>query len=102
MIDENLISNSLANQKLFPEMIKNPNEHPQSIAEKNDWISSDSEEELLSLVTKIIDENPSESERLKNGEKKLIGFFMGKIMKASNGTADPKKIAQILNKSLSQ
>lgn len=43
-----------------------------------------------------------ESERLKNGEKKLIGFFMGKIMKASNGTADPKKIAQILNKSLSQ
>lgn len=102
MIDENLISNSLANQKLFPEMIKNPHEHPQSIAEKNDWISSDSEEELLSLVTKIIDENPSESERLKNGEKKLIGFFMGKIMKASNGTADPKKIAQILNKSLSQ
>jgi aspartyl-tRNA(Asn)/glutamyl-tRNA(Gln) amidotransferase subunit B len=102
MIDENLISNSLANQKLFPEMIKNPNEHPQSIAEKNDWISSDSEEELLYLVTKIIDENPSESERLKNGEKKLIGFFMGKIMKASNGTADPKKIAQILNKSLSQ
>ena len=102
MIDENLISNSLANQKLFPEMIKNPNEHPQSIAEKNDWISSDSEEELLSLVTKIINENPSESERLKNGEKKLIGFFMGKIMKASNGTADPKKIAQILNKSLSQ
>jgi len=102
MIDENLISNSLANQKLFPEMIKNPHEHPQSIAEKNDWISSDSEEELLSLVTKIINENPSESERLKNGEKKLIGFFMGKIMKASNGTADPKKIAQILNKSLSQ
>jgi aspartyl-tRNA(Asn)/glutamyl-tRNA(Gln) amidotransferase subunit B len=102
MIDENLISNSLANQKLFPEMIKNPHEHPQSIAEKNDWISSDSEEELLSLVTKIINENPSESKRLKNGEKKLIGFFMGKIMKASNGTADPKKIAQILNKSLSQ
>ena len=76
MIDENLISNSLANQKLFPEMIKNPNEYPQSIAEKNDWISSDSEDDLLSLVTKIIDENPSESERLKNGEKKLTGFFM--------------------------
>jgi aspartyl-tRNA(Asn)/glutamyl-tRNA(Gln) amidotransferase subunit B len=102
MIDENLISNSLANQKLFPEMIKNPHEHPQSIAEKNDWISSDSEEELLSLVTKIINENPSESKRLKNGEKKLIGFFMGKIMKASTGTADPKKSAQILNKLLSQ
>ena len=53
-------------------------------------------------MTKIIDENPSESERLKNGEKKLTGFFMGKIMKASNGTADPKKTAQILNKLLSQ
>ena len=36
-------------------------------------------------------------ERLKNGEKKLTGFFIGKIMKASNGTADPKKINQLLN-----
>ena len=39
---------------------------------------------------------------LKNGEKKLTGFIMGKIMKASNGTADPKKTAQILIKLLSQ
>ena len=50
----------------------------------------------------VLDENPSEKERFKNGEKKLSGFFMGKIMKASKGTADPKKSAQLLNKLINQ
>ena len=101
MIDEKIVSHSLANQKLFPSMILSPSENPNLIAEKNNWISSNNENELSSIILKVLEENPAEKERFINGEKKLAGFFMGKIMKATKGTADPKKAAQLLNEILS-
>jgi aspartyl-tRNA(Asn)/glutamyl-tRNA(Gln) amidotransferase subunit B len=97
MIDDGIITHSLASQKLFPEMLKYPRENPNSIAEKNQWINQQNENNLEFLIKEILDKNPEEKERFKNGEKKLTGFFIGKIMKASNGTADPKKINQLLN-----
>jgi len=102
MIDDNEISHSLASQKLFPEMVEKPNENPKTIAEKNNWIQQNNEDDLSKIIINVLDENPSEKERFKNGEKKLAGFFMGKIMKASKGTADPKKSAQLLNKLINQ
>ena len=101
MIDEKIVSHSLANQKLFPSMILSPSENPNLIAEKNNWISSNNENELSSIISKVLEENPAEKERFLNGEKKLAGFFMGKIMKATKGTADPKKAAQLLIEILS-
>jgi len=100
MIDDGIITHSLASQKLFPEMLKHPLEDPNSIAEKNQWINQQNENNLEELITGILDENPDEKKRFKNGEKKLTGFFVGKIMKASNGTADPKKINQLLKQLL--
>jgi aspartyl-tRNA(Asn)/glutamyl-tRNA(Gln) amidotransferase subunit B len=100
MIDNGIITHSLASQKLFPEMLKYPIENPNSIAEKNQWINQQNKNNIKDLITEILNENPDEKERFKNGEKKLTGFFIGKIMKASNGTADPKKINQLLNQLL--
>ena len=97
LIDNNSISNSLASQKLFPELIKNPEATPLSIAEKNGWLSKNDSNELESIIISIFKENPDETTRFKNGEKKLTGFFMGKIMKASKGIADPKTSSKLLN-----
>ncbi len=97
MIDENKISHSLANQKLFNEMLIHPTLDPLTIAEKNNWISKENENELEEIIKNIFINNPSETERLKNGEKKLTGFFMGQIMKITKGTANPKTISQLLN-----
>ena len=96
MIDQKKISHSLANQKVFPEMLKNPSQKPESIAQENNWISQQNEDDLSEVIVKVFTDNPNETERFKNGEKKLTGFFMGQIMKASKGTADPKKCAQLL------
>tara|TARA_X000000950_G_scaffold164883_2_gene201454 strand:- start:595 stop:2058 length:1464 start_codon:yes stop_codon:yes gene_type:complete len=98
MIDNNEISHSLASHKLFPAMVDKPDENPKTIAEQNNWIQQVGENDLSQIIINILIENPSEKERFKNGEKKLTGFFMGKIMKATKGTADPKKSAQLLNK----
>ena len=54
------------------------------------------------MIKEIFDKNPQEKERFKNGEKKLTGFFIGQIMKASNGTADPKKINKSINQPINQ
>ena len=98
MIDSGSISNSLASKQLFPQMLKTPTDSPEKIAETKGWLSKNDENELENIILTIFKENPEETTRFKSGEKKLTGFFMGKIMKASKGTADPKKSTALLNK----
>jgi aspartyl-tRNA(Asn)/glutamyl-tRNA(Gln) amidotransferase subunit B len=56
------------------------------------------EGELEQIVQKVIDDNPAEAQRFKEGDKKLQGFFMGQIMRASKGKANPGVVGQLLNK----
>lgn len=97
LIDENKISHSLASQKVFPKMIEHPAESPSSIAEKYNWISQSNEDDLSTVIVQIFKNNPEETKRFKEGEKKLTGFFMGQIMKETKGTADPKLTAKLIN-----
>ena len=97
LIDENKISHSLASQKVFPKMIEHHAESPSSIAEKYNWISQSNEDDLSTVIVQIFKDNPEETKRFKDGEKKLTGFFMGQIMKETKGTADPKLTAKLIN-----
>lgn len=49
----------------------------------------------------VIAANPKEAERYRAGDKKLVGFFVGQIMKLTEGKANPKAVNQILAKLLS-
>ncbi len=55
---------------------------------------------LASLVDTVIEENPKEVERYKNGDEKLIKFFVGQVMKASRGNADPQLTEKVLKEKL--
>ena len=55
---------------------------------------------LEALIDKIIDDNPEKAIEYKNGKEKLFGFFVGQIMKASGGKANPQLINEILKKKL--
>ena len=57
---------------------------------------------LDAIVERVIQDNSSEFERLKNGESKLVGFFMGQIMKESKGKADPQTIKEVIHKIISE
>ena len=46
--------------------------------------------EIDKIVQRVIDSNPEEAERYKSGEGKLKGWFVGQIMKASHGKANPR------------
>lgn len=56
--------------------------------------------ELENIVKAVLDANPAETERYKNGEAKLMGFFVGQIMKESKGKANPKMVNDIIKKLL--
>ena len=47
----------------------------QTIAEKNNWIQQNNEDDLSQIIINVLDENPSEKERFKNGEKNLQDFY---------------------------
>jgi aspartyl-tRNA(Asn)/glutamyl-tRNA(Gln) amidotransferase subunit B len=100
LIDSNQISHSSASQKLFPELIENPTSSPLELAKRLDLLQNSNEDELDSVIESVLSKFPDETSRIKNGEMKLIGFFMGQIMKASGGKADPKKTNAILMKKI--
>jgi len=49
---------------------------------------------------KIINENPSQVEAYKGGKDKLFGFFVGQVMKETQGKANPQSVNEILRKLL--
>ena len=51
---------------------------------------------LESLVDELLAAHPAEAERLREGDQKIIGFFVGAAMKATKGNADGKAITQLL------
>ena len=55
---------------------------------------------LLDEAKKILKKHPKEVQDYKNGKDKLMGFFVGQIMKETKGKANPKTLNQILNKLL--
>jgi aspartyl-tRNA(Asn)/glutamyl-tRNA(Gln) amidotransferase subunit B len=57
--------------------------------------------EVLSVeAKKILEKHPKEVQDYKNGKDKLMGFFVGQVMKETQGKANPKALNQILNKLL--
>ncbi|MFT4752489.1 MAG: aspartyl-tRNA(Asn)/glutamyl-tRNA(Gln) amidotransferase subunit B [Salibacteraceae bacterium] len=96
LIRSNKISNSIASQKLFPALLENPTSTAKSLAESLDLIQNSNQDDLANVIDSVFEGFPDEASRIKSGEMKLIGFFMGKIMKASGGKADPKITNKIL------
>lgn len=99
IIDEGKVSNSVASQRIFPELLKSELS-PLAIAEQLNLIQDSSEDTLKGFILQVFEENQAEVERYRNGEKQLTGFFMGKLMKVSNGKADPKIANKLLRELL--
>ena len=96
IIDEGKISSTVASQKIFPVLLTEPTKNPLTIAEELNLIQESDESSILSYIQQVIDQNPTEIERYKNGEKQLTGFLMGQLMKISKGKADPKAANQLM------
>ena len=52
------------------------------------------------MVDEIIEKNQNQVEAYRGGNEKLIGFFVGQVMKASQGKANPQVVNEILREKL--
>lgn len=102
IIDDGKVSNSVASQKIFPEMISSPEKSALQIAEENNLIQDSDEGSIKEYILKVFEKNPGEVERYKSGEKQLVGFFMGQLMRESGGKADPKSAQKLIRELLEQ
>lgn len=56
---------------------------------------------LEGIIDEVINNNTLQVQQFKDGNSKLLGFFVGQVMKATNGKANPKQVNKILNDKLS-
>jgi len=100
LIDDGKVNNTVASQHIFPIMINQPDIEPMAIAEQNNLIQESNADDISNYIDIVIEQNPTEITRFKNGEKQLMGFLMGQLMKVSEGKADPKKANVLLREKL--
>ena len=99
LIDEGTISGKIA-KEVFGEMFSSGKSAKEIVEEKGMKQISD-ESELENIISQILDSHPDEISRYKAGDQKLMGFFVGQVMKQTQGKANPKVVNEILRKSLS-
>ena len=56
---------------------------------------------LEGIIDEVVNKNSLQVQQFKDGNSKLLGFFVGQVMKATNGKANPKQVNKILNDKLS-
>ena len=71
-------------------------DRPEQIAEREGLIQVGDEAQLAAWVDEVLAAQSAEWQRYLGGEKKLLGVFVGAVMKKSGGRADPRKVNQLL------
>lgn len=67
---------------------------------KSEGIVKADDSVVLDIVEKVITANPAEVERYRAGESRLLGFFVGEVMRESKGQADPLTVNKVLKEKL--
>jgi aspartyl-tRNA(Asn)/glutamyl-tRNA(Gln) amidotransferase subunit B len=94
MVRDDIVSRTAAKQ-IFATMVKN-GDSPTDIAKRDGLLKVSDDDALRAWLDDVIAENPKEADRYAAGEKKLQGVLIGAVMKKSKGSADPKRLAQLL------
>ncbi|MFQ5600311.1 MAG: Asp-tRNA(Asn)/Glu-tRNA(Gln) amidotransferase GatCAB subunit B, partial [Candidatus Krumholzibacteriia bacterium] len=55
---------------------------------------------LASLVEKVLADHPDEVDKYRAGKTQLLGFFVGQVMKATRGQANPAELNRLLRETL--
>jgi aspartyl-tRNA(Asn)/glutamyl-tRNA(Gln) amidotransferase subunit B len=101
LVENGVISHNLAVQQLFPLCIENPKQSPSEIVKEQKWSQEQSGDKLQEWVNLAIAAYPEKVKEYQQGKKGLLALFIGEVMKRSKGTADPKKVNQLVSEALS-
>jgi aspartyl-tRNA(Asn)/glutamyl-tRNA(Gln) amidotransferase subunit B len=100
LIERDVISGKMA-KTVFEEMARSGRD-PQAIVEARGLAQMSDAGELEAVVTRVLADAPHEVAAYRAGKTKLMGFFVGQVMKATRGQANPKVVNQLLQRMLAE
>lgn len=98
LIEDRTISNAAA-KTILPELLAEGGS-PQAIVARDGLGQISDAAALLAMIDEVLAENPKELEQYRNGKTKLLGFFVGQMMKKTGGRCDPKLTNQLVAQKL--
>jgi aspartyl-tRNA(Asn)/glutamyl-tRNA(Gln) amidotransferase subunit B len=98
LVDDGIISGTMA-KTVFDAMYETGKTAAEVVQEKGLRQISD-EHALVAAIEEVLANNPTEVEEFRNGRDKLLGFFMGQVMKATQGKANPQAVNKLLREKL--
>ncbi len=98
MIDADTISSKIAKQ-VFEEMTKT-GENPTQIVETKGLLQISDPAEISPIIDEVISKNPDNVAKFKAGNTKLLGFFVGQVLKTTGGKANPKVVNELVAQKL--
>ena len=95
LVEAGTISSSAA-KTVFAAVIADPAASPDAVVAAHGLAQISDDTALVRWIDEVFAELPTEAARFVGGERKLQGVLIGAIMKKSKGSADPRKLAQLL------
>ena len=99
-IEDSTISGKIA-KEIFEEMW-NSKKSPDEIIEEKGLKQVTDSSEIEKVINQVLEQNQSQLEQYKSGKEKLFGFFVGQVMKASRGKANPEQVNKLLEERLKE
>lgn len=100
LIEDDTISGKMA-KSVFEEMFKS-GRTPDEIVEEKGLKQITDDSAIIAIVEKIFAENQSQLSEYLGGNERLHGFFVGQVMKLTGGTANPKKVNDVIRAQLAK
>ncbi|MCB0505602.1 MAG: Asp-tRNA(Asn)/Glu-tRNA(Gln) amidotransferase GatCAB subunit B, partial [Cyclobacteriaceae bacterium] len=101
-VEEGKMSDTQGTRKLLPALLDNYQLDIEQFAELNHLFLSTNTNELKEAVSVVLNDHMFEVEKYKKGKKGLMQLFIGKVMAATKGKADPKQVVAELQEELNK
>jgi len=98
LVDTDEITNRGA-RSVFEQMLETGGD-PEAIVEAEGLRQVDDREQLRTVVEEVLADHPDEVTRYRDGKESLVGFFMGQVMQATDGSANPELARELLQSAL--
>ena len=99
-VNDNIISSSGA--KVVLAKLFETTDSVDEIIKQENLLQISNDDELIQMIEKVLQDNPNQLEQYKSGKDKLFGFFVGQVMKISQGKANPQLVSKLVKQALTK
>lgn len=98
LISRGIISSKIA-KEVFQIMLKSDDD-PEKIVNEKNLIQISDEGEIIKIINNVLEKNKNQIDEYLAGKEKVLGFFIGQIMRETKGKANPQLVNQLLKSEL--